>query len=338
MGTLDVLGARDAQLRADGHVYAHAIGIAAGRAAGADVAAAFTSCTVIFQSGCYHGVIQAYFERVHEVDTASVNALCRAYASPGADQWLRFQCVHGTGHGLTMYYDHNLPRALSGCDLLRAEWDRESCYSGAFMENIVHATAPHHAAHELHAHAAPPAAPAAPPFKPLDATDLQYPCSIMAQRYLVACYNMQTSVMLYFTHGDMAAAARGCLDAPQALRFVCYQGLGREISGYARQDHREAIRLCGFAGVRYRPWCHFGVVKNFIDLTANPDDGIAYCRSVGGGANGLTCYEAVGEEIATLRNDAKAREAACAGVVLAYRGACRYGARLTSQRPQPTGT
>ena len=337
MGTLNVLGARDAQLRVDGHVYAHAIGIAAGRAAGADVARAFTSCTVIFQSGCYHGVIQAYFEGVRTVDSASVNALCRAYATPSADQWLRFQCVHGMGHGLTMYYDHNLPRALTGCDLLRAEWDRESCYGGAFMENIVHATAPEHAAHTLHAHAAASQFPATAPFKALDASDLQYPCSIMAQRYLVACYNIQTSVMLYFSHGDIATAARGCLDAPESLRYVCYQGLGREISGYARQDHREAIRLCGFAGGRYRPWCHYGVVKNFIDLTANVDDGIAYCRSVGGAADGMKCYEAVGEEIATLRTDAAAREAACAAVVAAYRGACRYGARLASERPEPTG-
>src|SRR5690242_3305658 len=147
LGTLSVLAAHDAQLRADGHVFAHAIGIAAGRAAVDNVAGAFTSCTVIFQSGCYHGVIQAYFERVSRVDTASVNALCAAYALPGADQWLRFQCVHGMGHGLTMYYDHDLPRALTGCDLLRVEWDRESCYGGAFMENVVHATSPQHASH-----------------------------------------------------------------------------------------------------------------------------------------------------------------------------------------------
>ncbi|HZH81261.1 MAG TPA: hypothetical protein VFD68_08140, partial [Gemmatimonadales bacterium] len=85
MGTLNALGARDAQLRVDGHVYAHAIGITAGSAGGADLTRAFASCSEIFQSGCYHGVIQAYFERVRTVDTASANRMCSSYASPGAD-------------------------------------------------------------------------------------------------------------------------------------------------------------------------------------------------------------------------------------------------------------
>ena len=323
MGTLRVLGARDDRVRVDGHVYAHAIGMAAGRATGAR---AFTDCTEIFQSGCYHGVIQAYFERARAVDAAGVNALCGPYV---ADQWLRFQCVHGAGHGLTMFYDHDLPRALAGCDLLRTAWDRESCYGGAFMENIVNATAPHHAGHAMHPHTA------AAPFKALDPADLHYPCSIVARHYLTACYNMQTSVMLYFTHGDMAATARHCLDAPPGLEPVCFQGLGREVSAYSHQDHQEAIRMCGLARVEYQPWCHVGVVKNFVDLTARPDDGIAYCRALTGTTSSVKCYEAVGEEIATLHGDRPGREAACAEVVEAYRGACRYGARLPDHPARP---
>jgi hypothetical protein len=332
MGTLNMLGARDAQLRADGHVYAHAIGIAAGKAGGTNVGTVFASCTEIFQSGCYHGVIQAYFENVRAVDTGAVNGLCRAYTATGADQWLRFQCVHGMGHGLTMFYAHHLPQALLGCDLLRDGWDRESCYGGAFMENIVNATAPHHASHELHMHGSDHHA--AQPFKALDSTDLQYPCSIMDQRYLVACYNMQTSVMLHFTQGNMRAAATACLDAPPAMRPVCYQSLGRDISAYSRQDHHEAIRMCAFAKAEYQPWCHFGVVKNFIDLTARVEDGVSYCRSVTGGANRLKCYEAVGEQVGTLRNGREDREAGCAGVATPYRDACRYGARLIAARPR----
>src|SRR5205823_14602947 len=120
---------------------------------------------------------------------------------------------------------------------------------------------------------------------------------------------------------------------PQPLRPVCYQGLGREISAYSRQVHREAIRMCAFASAEYQPWCHVGVVKNFIDLTAKAEDGIGYCRAVPGSANRLKCYEAVGEQIATLRNDLGVREAACAEVATPYRDACRYGARLTSAPP-----
>jgi len=334
LGTLNVLGTRDAQLRTDGHVYAHAIGIAAGRAGRGDVGRAFASCTEIYQSGCYHGVIQAYFEDVRAGDTSAANRLCSSFRSPSADQWLRFQCVHGMGHGFMMVYDHDLPRALGGCDLLSEAWDRESCYGGVFMENVVNATAPQHSAHVLHSHAAAHAHGSAPPFKALDPNNLQYPCSIVAQRYLVACYNMQTSVMLFFTHGDMAVTARSCLDAPQPLRPVCFQGMGREVSAWSHQDYHEAIRMCSFAIAEYQPWCHVGVVKNFIDLTAKPADGIAYCRSVTGAANQRQCYEAVGEQIGTLRSKATEREAACGPVAADYRDACRYGARLTSVPPR----
>jgi hypothetical protein len=332
MGTLNVIGSHDEQVRADGHVYSHAIGIAAGKAGLQNIGATFASCTEIFQSGCYHGVIQAYFETVSSVDTAAVNGLCAAYTAPQSDQWLRFQCVHGMGHGLTMFYTHHLLRALKGCDLLRQGWDRESCYGGAFMENIINATAPHHPGKALHAHGAPAGHEhhAEAPFKALDSTDVQYPCSIVENRYLVACYNMQTSIMLHFNHGDMAATAQSCLEAPQAMRPVCFQSMGRDISAYSRQNHREAIRMCALAADDYEPWCHFGVVKNFIDLTAKAEDGIAYCQSVKGEPNRLKCYEAVGEEIGTLRNEPTAREAGCAPVPEAYRRACRYGARLIS--------
>src|SRR2546429_237958 len=92
------------------------------------------------------------------------------------------------------------------------------------------------------------------------------------------------------------------------------------------------IRVGGLAGAQNRARGQVGVVKNFSDLPARPDDGTAYCRALRGSTIRLKCYEAVGEEIATLHGDARGREAACAEVAPAYRGACRYGARLTARR------
>jgi len=352
MGTLNRIGERDSDVKNDGHVYAHGIGIEAGKRGGS-VTQSFGQCTEIFQSGCYHGVIQAYFQNVDSVNNASANALCVDYTSPTADRWLRFQCVHGMGHGLTMLYQHDLPRALVGCDLLSDGWDRESCYGGAFMENIVNATVPHHPAAALatngagaaggsgggaaggssdHSHHG--AVAAAPPFKALDENDPQYPCSIMATRYLNACYQMQTSVMLHFNRGDIGGAARSCLAAPEAMRTVCHQSLGRDVASYSRQDHQEALRMCALADDRYEPWCHVGMVKNLIDLTAKAEDGIAYCRVVPGEANKLKCYEAVGEQIATLRNTESGRTELCGRVDSEGRAACLYGAKVTVERPR----
>lgn len=336
MATLARLGELDVDAKRDGHVYAHGIGIAAGKSGG-DVAKTFAMCDESNQSGCYHGVIQAYFDATKTVGPAEVNSLCDAFRGPQGDRWLRFQCVHGTGHGLEMIYAHNLPKALTGCDLLTDDWDRRSCYGGAFMENIVNATMPHHPSHGLGSHAGMHMAgmdhEAEKPFKAIDPKDPHYPCSIMAEQYLVACYEMQTSIMLYLNQGDMAATAKTCDRAPGSMKYVCYQSLGRDISSYSLQNHATAIRMCSLGNPKYQPWCYVGLVKNFIDLNAKADDGLLLCRDLTDERSKVKCYEAVGEEIGTIRNDTESRRKMCAPSEPTYLDACLYGARVTPEMP-----
>jgi hypothetical protein len=336
MGALLHLADLDIDAKRDGHVYAHGIGIAAGKRGG-DIAKTFSMCDESNQSGCYHGVIQAYFDNVKTIGPTEVNSLCDPFRGPQADRWLRFQCVHGMGHGLTMIYGHNLPKALSGCDLLTDDWDRHSCYGGAFMENIVNATMPHHPAHGLGQHSAMNMEGMdhdhETPFKAIDAKDPLYPCSIMAERYLVACYEMQTSIMLYWNQGDMASAAKTCDRAPGRLKYVCYQSLGRDISSYSLQNHPTAIRMCSLGNPKYQPWCYVGLVKNFIDLNAKADDGLRLCRELTSEPSKMKCYEAVGEEIGTLRNDAESRRSLCMPSEPTYLDACLYGARVITDMP-----
>ena len=352
MGALSQLAARDADIRRSGHVYAHAIGIAAGKGR-RDVASAFSECSESFQSGCYHGVIQAYFAGLDSISAADANALCAPFRRNEADKWLRFQCVHGMGHGLTMLYDHDLPKGLAGCDLLTEWWDRHSCYSGAFMENIVNVTMPHHPASALAHHDGKAeempgmddhdmsdmghdmsgmAHGSGPKFKPIDPSDQQYPCSKMGERYLSACYEMQTSVMLYNNKGDIAGAAKECDKAPVAMRAICYASLGRDISSYSQQKHSEAIRMCSLGTPKYQPYCYYGLVKNFIDLDARPSDGIAMCRDVPGSANKAVCYNAVGEQILALTASVDSRRALCSSAEAEYVDACFYGARIEGVR------
>lgn len=349
MGALGELAEMDPAIRVDGHVYAHAIGIAAGKTT-SDVASAFTQCSESFQSGCYHGVIQAWFGKQDRITTTEVNALCAPFRENEGQRWIRFQCVHGMGHGLTMLYKHDLKQGLEGCDLLADGWDRDACYGGAFMENIVNVTNPHHPASALapgsngghHAtrdttdeHAGHDMAPmvAAKPFKPIDPADPQYPCSALEERYQAACYGMQTSVMLHNNGGDMADAARACGEAPANMRATCYASLGRDISSYSRQDHAEAVRMCTVGKELYQPWCFVGVVKNLIDLNARPDDGMAFCKAISGESNKQMCYAAVGEQILVLEPDLERRRAACGSSELAYRSACLYGASVNRELP-----
>jgi hypothetical protein len=341
MGTLSRLATLDLDTKRDGHVYAHGIGIAAGKRGG-DVAKTFSMCDESNQSGCYHGVIQAYFDAAKTIGPKEVNALCEPFRGANGDRWLRFQCVHGMGHGLTMIYAHDLPMALKGCDLLTDDWDRLSCYGGAFMENIVNVTNPHHPAHGLGEHTSMHMEGMAgmegmnrggQPFKAIDPKDPLYPCSIMADRYLESCYEMQTSIILYLNHGDMAATAKTCDKAPGYMKFVCYQSLGRDISSYSLQDHPTAIRMCSLGAKKYQPWCYIGLVKNFIDLNARPADGLALCKELKAPPSKTKCYEAVGEQIATLRNDIPSRRTECSAAEETYVDICLFGARVVSEIP-----
>ncbi len=371
---LEAVAAVDVDVERDGHVYTHAIGITS-YTPDINVSTVFSQCTTLFQSGCYHGVLQAHFMASGEVTEELVQELCETYKGPEADRWILFQCLHGMGHGLTMFYDHHLPRALEACDLLASRWDQESCYGGAFMENIMNASNPHHPASELASEHGDMAAQegdmsaeesgmagaeggmgdeAAPEhqhetaaeagegelvleaFEPLRESDPHYPCSVMDARYLRACYMMQTSAMLWLNGGDIGDAASSCDDAPEDWRRTCFQSLGRDISSYTLQDVDDSIRECRKANPEYRTWCYIGLVKNFVDLTADTETGFEFCREVEEDSK-PRCYEALGEEIGVLRSDPVEQRRLCtAAESPLFEQSCLYGARVLPSRPAGT--
>jgi hypothetical protein len=360
METLERIGVLDTETLHHGHVLAHHIGIAAYR--GADrVGEVFGQCRPSFQSGCHHGVIQAYFADVQvgagaRLDAERLNRLCQPYRGAKGDQWLLFQCLHGMGHGLVALHDNHLPRALAGCDLLEEPWEREGCYGGAFMENIVGATMPHHApraespahgghgghdadGHTHHGHhpdqpadhaGEPPhhAHAGAAPFPRLDRADPHYPCSVLEERYQYGCYSMQTSAVLFWSEGDIAPAIRLCEEAPEWVRRICYVSLGRDINAWSHQDHALAAERCLRVPADFQPNCLIGVAKNLIDITADPDDGVAFCRGLAPGWNRERCFQAVGEQVAVLEASAERRAEFCGRFDGEDARGCRFGAAV----------
>ena len=325
---LDTLSGRDRGVSRRAHEYAHGIGIEA-YTRYPDIVSTFTACGDRAASGCRHGFIQGYFEARQQVTTPELEAFCRPFKQPGSTRWILFQCVHGMGHGLAMFYDHNLPHALATCDELRDAWDRESCYGGAFMESDMNAIAPHHPASELaasHHHGGEHAA-----FQAIDPADPLYPCSKMEERHLRACFEIQTAVILYLNHGDIAGAARTCDRAVVPMRDDCYRSLGRDITSYSLRDPAESARLCALGSAQYQPACYVGVAKALVDWTASTDNAFTFCGIVSPtSAAGLTaCYGAVGEQVAALFGARAAREQECnrAGIAPAV-AACRQGAQL----------
>ena len=356
LGALAALAADYPDIQREGHGYTHVIGIRAWHP-GADVNAIFRSCNGLFQSGCYHGVIQAYLTQGGAVDSARAVGLCNAIAAEESDRWMRFQCVHGIGHGFEMAWNWDLPKALKGCDWLRTKWDQYSCYGGVFMENAV-ASMPGGSHHHTAVHALAASAPGGDTskadhdmadmpgmkmpsgspdptkitFKMRDSLDALYPCSIVDTMYQFSCYQLQGGLILGRVQSDFAKATKECDKAPPLGRSQCYVSLGTNASGMTVQNTPKAIAYCSHGDPGYQPFCFVGAVKNYIDVTAKPIDGINFCKAVPAGPNRSSCYGAVGEEIAVLYStDMAARNRDCAKAAPDGEGECRRGAELPAK-------
>jgi hypothetical protein len=340
----------------EGHALSHLVGIRGYRGA-ARVGESFGECTPIHQSGCYHGVVQAYFGDLRGaghgggVTGELMDGLCEPYRGPEGDAWLLFQCLHGAGHGVMLVHDHHLPHALATCDLLSASWDREACYGGAFMESVMTVTSPHHAHvgaavgghhedhedhedHEHHAHAGH--GEQAERFPAFDPEDLHHPCSSLDVRYHLACYDMQTAVMLHLLDGDIQATAAACREAPDSLlRAVCHRSLGRDINAITHGQHASSAALCALAAAEDRPSCHIGVVKNVMDVTADPGSGVPYCALVPPGAERQQCFRAVGEHVAILLTGRSDRVDFCDALEARDRAPCLEGAGVRAASAGP---
>lgn len=266
---------------------------------------AMAHCRDVFWSGCYHGVLQAYLSSLTTVEPEHILPVCPISETVSAYSFQRYNCLHGLGHGLTIQFRYDVLKSLAFCDALPGSWDRESCYGGVFMENIVTfqqarqtqvSTAHHH-----HEHA---------PTSFLNPQDLLYPCSVLAEKYLRACYLMQTSTILTFLNYDFAQAFAQCARVEGEHQTTCYRSLGRDISGYTLRDAARVNELCRLGQGDQIRQCFIGAVKDFILTDASPDPGLALCRSLDGPFK-KDCYATVGEMSVPLFDDKDKRAQAC---------------------------
>ncbi|MBW3629347.1 MAG: hypothetical protein KY464_08630 [Gemmatimonadetes bacterium] len=309
MTVLERLGEADRDVRREGHLYAHSIGLAAFRGRD-EVGATFSECTPIFQSGCYHGVIQSYFADLvgssgpEAVTADAVNQLCGSYRGDPGKRWILFQCVHGMGHGLAMVHQHHLPRMLGGCDLLREAWEREGCYGGAFMENVVQATAPHHTVGR-------PEAGGAHGHDPAGNADVDH-----------AAMGHTSTATPSVDH-----AAMGHTAAEAAAMDHAAMGHGAPAGEpYKALDKNDPLYPCNTLDVRYLRSCYS--MQTSAILFFNGGDVPATARACDGAPEDFrtACYQSLGRDISayTLQDHAKAAQL-CENGDPAYQPWCHVG-------------
>ena len=285
----------------EAHALAHELGRRAYTIA-SDPGGAIAECPHTLASGCSHGVMEAHLTATGIQDESEIAGICDGFEN--GFSW--FQCLHGLGHGLTMFLEHNLTDALRYCDALSSQWSQESCYGGVFMENIVSYTlfvekdgsADPHAHHEMRTHGV------------LLPADPHYPCSVAEERYLRSCYLLQSSAFLELNGGDFGEAFRQCSLASEPYDEVCYQSLGRDVSAFAGRDPSFTRSLCALGNQTANEWCLFGAVKDFINTLAEPAPGLELCAVVERGFK-ETCYRAVGEMVMVLIQEPLIRSEVC---------------------------
>ena len=128
---------RNRDVERDCHRIVHTIGSATYARYDGDVARTFAEGSSTCASGYYHGILERAF-----VGITSKAQLGEAARELCLDVGIRrrsfldYQCRHGLGHGFMIQTGYDLPTALSLCSGLGSGWDRVTCTSGSFMENV----------------------------------------------------------------------------------------------------------------------------------------------------------------------------------------------------------
>lgn len=311
---LAALGANDPGVRQREHHYSVEVGRLS-YARTHDAAESFQQCGAALDTGCYHGVMDAFMVTTRQVAPEAVARLCDGDPITAAAPVLRIQCVHGVGHGLASVFGNRVASALAACDGFGADQDRNACYSGVFQQSIEQTDERSDA----------------DPFAPdLTLPDPFAACDALAERYQRVCYIQQPTVILASNGEDVPAAFATCDQAPAAFVVPCYQGVGAWISIFTHWDPDQTSDLCWLADTPFRPWCLDGAVAGMASTEATADRPMALCHSTPPDLRGF-CFETLGERIPAFYADRTAQERACAlAQDPAWIQVCRRGAGLTS--------
>ena len=213
-------------------------------------------------SGYYHGVMEGIVDVIgYSNITSSMDSICKDVAAERQYSFDHYNCVHGLGHGVMVLTQNELFDSLNICDNLQDPWERSSCWSGVFMENIIVDNKNHFT-------------------KYLNPADPLYPCNAVDEQYKGTCYLMQTSYMLKVTGEDFARVFTLCSTAEPGFQGICYQSLGRDASGHSVSDVARTKAVCsGGKDFTQQSNCVIGAVKDFISYHHSDVEAKALCSS-----------------------------------------------------------
>lgn len=294
---LQTMTAENKGIERRAHRYVHDIGRLSYTRYG-NAAEAFGLCAKSVDAGCYHGVLKGYFADQPDIATDDITKFCDGgVIDAKATGFLKFQCLHGLGHGLFIFLSGDLREALRYCDFLETDLDRRLCYGGVFMENIESVLSPHRGRHSpTVGHAW------------IKKDNPQYPCNSLPEDYKQECFRYQPMAILHYNGSDFDGAFKECEKAESV--DACYMGVGAVIGAFTMWNPKESRALCMLGSPPYRVWCFEGVVKNLIGITRKTDAAFRFCRGAPNDAKGA-CFEAIVSVVPGLYTDTASMKKTC---------------------------
>ncbi len=297
-------GSENQTILRDCHPLVHRIGREAYNLAG-DAVKAFAQGDETCANGYYHGVLEGYLAKAPKLEDAVVN-VCKSNGDVSG--YVYFQCIHGLGHGLMFKTGDDITQSLKYCDLLKSTYDQQSCYGGVFMQNIVN-DFQYSTGHG----------------KPVvKADDPLYPCdddAVVGDRYKSGCYFLVTSQIIKSTYPDWGKMAGWCDKVPTNYRYLCYQSMGRDVSGATLRDPVRGYAACQTSAPAYLGDCVQGFAKDLLEYDPHNPTAKVFCDLVDTSVK-RKCFSAVGQMISAIYTKPDERNKACQALTKDYLNSC----------------
>jgi hypothetical protein len=251
----------NAYIKSQCHPITHVIGSTAAQIY-LDVGTAYTKGDSFCWSGYYHGVLEGIIGQITPSDLEKkMDSICAKIPGKSSYSFDYYNCVHGLGHGVMAISQNELFDSLKLCDAINGSWEQQSCYGGAFMENVIVDNKNHFT-------------------KYLKLSEPLYPCTAVDDKYKHTCYLMQTSYMLKATNGDFTKVFELCSTVGN-FASTCYQSLGRDASGRSISNVELTKATCNL-GKDYdqKSNCIIGAVKDFVSYYHSDVQAKQLCTSL----------------------------------------------------------
>ena len=240
----------------------------------------------------YHAVWQKFLSTLNEIEIEKLDFKNLCPVNPN-NSFSRehLECLHGLGHGVTIYHNFDVFSALQHCDKLDLGLEQHTCAKGVFMEN----------GQEVFAKTG---------LGTFDATDIFYPCNSVDSKYAPACYNYQSSYIASFGPPGVENAFFVCdMIEPEEFVKYCYWGSGRQFALKTFDHIDRTYDLCKNGQKQYQTYCMQVMASVAVDHR-NLDLGFDYCQAYSDQFKD-NCYQMIGKWIYWLYDNEDERIREC---------------------------